>query len=166
MADVFTRKKRSDVMSKIRGRGNLSTEMLMIALMREHGIKGWRRHRNLPGRPDFVFLKEKVAVFVDGCFWHGCPAHYVAPRTAAGFWRAKISGNRDRDRKNSRTLRKLGWRVLRFWEHDFGRGGRSAAVVKKLRAQLAARCSAPFFGISFDGRLSKGKVCKTLKGNE
>ena len=142
MADVFTRKKRSEVMSRIRGRGNLSTEMRMIALMREHGIKGWRRHRHLPGRPDFVFLKEKVAVFVDGCFWHGCPAHYVAPRTAAGFWRAKISGNRDRDRKNSRMLRKLGWRVVRLWEHDFKKGGRSAAAVKKIHAHLAARASA------------------------
>jgi DNA mismatch endonuclease, patch repair protein len=132
MADVFTRKKRSEVMSKIRGRGNLSTEMRMIALMRTNGIKGWRRHHRLPGRPDFVFLRERVAVFVDGCFWHGCPAHYVEPRTAAAFWRAKISGNRARDRRNSRALRRLGWRVVRLWEHDLKKGARSAAVIRRI----------------------------------
>jgi len=136
MADVFTRKKRSEVMSKIRGRGNLSTEMRMIALMREHGIKGWRRHQCLPGRPDLVFLKERVAVFVDGCFWHGCPVHYVAPRTAIGFWRKKIEGNRERDRRNSRELRSRGWRVLRIWEHDLKRDRRLNAI-KRLRALMA-----------------------------
>ncbi len=143
MADVFTRKKRSEVMSRIRSRGNLSTEMRMIALMREHGIKGWRRHRRLPGRPDFVFMRERVAVFVDGCFWHGCPVHYVVPRTAAGFWRAKISGNRDRDRRNSRMLGKLGWRVVRLWEHDFKKGGRAVIAIAKIRAYLGARAPTP-----------------------
>jgi DNA mismatch endonuclease (patch repair protein) len=136
MADVFTRKKRSEVMSKIRGRGNLSTEMRMITLMREHGIKGWRRHQCLPGRPDFVFPKERVAVFVDGCFWHGCPVHYVAPRTAIGFWRKKVEGNRARDRRNSGELRRRGWRVLRIWEHDLKRDRRMNAI-KRLRTLLA-----------------------------
>lgn len=138
MADVFTRKKRSEVMSRIRGRGNLSTEMRMIALMRAHGIKGWRRHRPLPGRPDFVFIRERVAVFVDGCFWHGCPVHYVAPRTAIGFWRKKIEGNRARDRRNTRELRRRGWRVVRLWEHDFKKGGRSEAALRRIQVRLRA----------------------------
>jgi len=133
MPDVFTRKKRSEVMSKIRGRGNLSTEMRMIALMRGQGIKGWRRNRPLPGRPDFVFPKEKVAVFVDGCFWHGCPVHYVEPRTATDFWRRKIAGNRRRDQRIGRELRIMGWRVLRLWEHDLKRD-RQLNAMNRLRA--------------------------------
>ena len=138
MADVFTRIKRSEVMSKIRGRGNLTTEMRMIALMRLHGIKGWRRHQRLLGRPDFVFRKERLVVFVDGCFWHACPVHYIAPRTAIGFWRKKVEQNRARDRRNSRELRRQGWRVLRLWEHDFEKGGRSAAAIRTIRLHLAA----------------------------
>jgi DNA mismatch endonuclease (patch repair protein) len=136
MADVFTRKKRSEVMSRIRGRGNLSTEMKMIAVMRKYGTKGWRRHQRLPGRPDFAFRKERVAVFVDGCFWHGCRLHYTEPRTATGFWRAKIAGNRARDRRNSRALRRLGWRVVRLWEHDLKKGGRSATVIRRIQILL------------------------------
>jgi DNA mismatch endonuclease (patch repair protein) len=138
MADVFTRRKRSEVMSNIRGRGNLSTEMRMITLMRRHGIKGWRRHYRLPGRPDFVFLKERVVVFVDGCFWHGCPIHHVEPRTAATFWRTKINGNRLRDIRNNRELRRLGWYVVRLWEHSFKKGGRSELAIKRIMARLVA----------------------------
>jgi len=133
MADVFTRKKRSEVMSKIRTRGNLSTEMRMIALMSGQGIKGWRRNHPLPGRPDFVFRREKVAVFVDGCFWHGCPVHYVEPRTATAFWRRKIAGNRRRDYRVTRELRNMGWKVLRLWEHDLKRDRRLNAMTR-LRA--------------------------------
>jgi DNA mismatch endonuclease (patch repair protein) len=138
MADVFTRLKRSEVMSKIRGRGNRSTELRMVAMMRLHGIKGWRRHRSLPGRPDFVFPKERVAVFVDGCFWHGCPAHYVEPKSSTSFWRAKIAGNRARDRRNTLALQQLGWRVVRLWEHDFKKGGRSAGALRRIKAHLSA----------------------------
>lgn len=137
MADVFTRTKRSEVMSRIRGRGNLSTEMRMIALMREHGIKGWRRHRPLPGRPDFVFIQERIALFVDGCFWHGCPVHHVAPRTAISFWRKKIEGNRARDRRNSRELRRRGWQVIRVWEHELKKDGRSPVAIRKLQLLLS-----------------------------
>ncbi len=136
VADVFTRDKRSEVMSRIRGRGNLSTEMRMIALMRLHGIRGWRRNSRLPGRPDFVFPKERVAVFVDGCFWHGCAKHYVEPKSSTGFWRDKIAGNRRRDRRNSRRLRQLGWRVVRLWEHDFRKGGSAGAAIRKIKIHL------------------------------
>src|SRR3989442_3445808 len=75
MPDVFTKAKRSAVMSLIRGSGNRDTELRMMALFRAHGVTGWRRGALLTGRPDFVFRRERVAVFVDGCFWHGCPKH-------------------------------------------------------------------------------------------
>jgi DNA mismatch endonuclease (patch repair protein) len=71
-------------------------------------------------KPDFVFRKLKLAVFVDGCFWHGCPRHFIKPRNNAAFWRAKIAANRTRDRFVNRTLRAQGWKVLRIWEHALG----------------------------------------------
>jgi DNA mismatch endonuclease (patch repair protein) len=68
-------------------------------------------------RPDFVFRKERLVVFVDGCFWHGCPRHYARPKARRAFWDAKIAANRARDRRVDRALRASGWRVLHVWEH-------------------------------------------------
>ncbi len=105
-------------MARIRGSGNKDTELRLIALMRAARITGWRRNAPLFGKPDFVFAKLRVAVFVDGCFWHGCPLHATQPRQNAKFWREKIARNQARDRLVNRTLRALGWRVLRIWEHE------------------------------------------------
>ena len=116
MPDVFTQAKRSEVMSRIRGKGNKSTEIKLLKLFREHGIKGWCRHQPLTGKPDFVFPKERLAVFVDGCFWHGCPCCYIKPKQNAKFWEEKIGGNKRRDLKVSRQLRTVGWSVCRIWE--------------------------------------------------
>ncbi|MGB0581577.1 MAG: very short patch repair endonuclease [Limisphaerales bacterium] len=107
---------RRQIMQSIRGKGNKTTEMRMVAIFRELGITGWRRHQKLPGKPDFVFRKSKVAVFVDGCFWHGCPRCYQAPQTRSEFWRNKVETNQRRDRRVSRQLRDMGWSVHRFWE--------------------------------------------------
>jgi len=75
MVDIFTKKKRSEVMARIKGRNNKTTEMRFAQLLRAVGVKGWRRHKKVLGiRPDFVFLREKTAIFIDGCFWHGCQA--------------------------------------------------------------------------------------------
>ena len=73
MTDVFSKKKRSQVMAAIRSKGNKTTELRLASILRAHGISGWRRHQPLFGKPDFVFRRERLAVFVDGCFWHGCP---------------------------------------------------------------------------------------------
>ena len=122
MTDVFTAEKRSEVMSLIRSTGNKGTELKLVALMRGLGISGWRRHVLLKAggmvkvKPDFVFRASKVAVFVDGCFWHGCPRHGTRPRQNRKFWDAKIARNIARDRKVARALRKAGWSVLRIWE--------------------------------------------------
>lgn len=116
MPDVFTKAKRSEVMSNIRGKGNKSTEIKLLKLFRENGIKGWRRHQPLPGKPDFIFRKERLAVFVDGCFWHGCPRCYIKPKQNAEFWDKKIGSNIKRDKKVSRKLRTEGWQVCRIWE--------------------------------------------------
>lgn len=105
-------------MSLIRSRGNRDTELRMIALFRAHGLTGWRRNARVFGKPDFVFRGERVAMFVDGCFWHGCPKpkHAPMPRNNAEFWAARLSRNIERDRLVTRTLRQQGWTVLRVWE--------------------------------------------------
>jgi len=118
MPDNFTKAKRSAVMALIRSSGNKDTELRMIALFRAHGIAGWRRNARVFGRPDFVFPRLRVAVFVDGCFWHACPKHGTMPAGNRAFWKAKLARNSERDRTVTGALRTAGWTVLRIWEHD------------------------------------------------
>src|SRR6266481_5319183 len=112
MADIYDSAKRSAIMSSVRGTGNRSTELRLIAIFRAFSITGWRRKQPLPGRPDFVFRRERVVVFVDGCFWHGCPRHATMPANNRTFWQRKLAGNAARDRAVTRSLRKPGWRVI------------------------------------------------------
>ena len=107
---------RREIMQSIRGKGNKTTELKLLALFKEHKVTGWRRHQPLPGKPDFAFPREKVAVFVDGCFWHGCPRCHKEPRKNTEFWRNKVAGNKKRDRRVDRQLREKGWKVCRIWE--------------------------------------------------
>jgi len=153
MADVFSKSKRSEVMARIRSRGNKATELALAKLFRRHKITGWRKQLEIRGRaalprgpniraaqqrrptssrvrPDFVFRQVRLAVFVDGCFWHGCPRHGTRPKGNAAFWRKKIARNQARDRLVNRTLRKLGWQVFRIWEH---------ALVRKNQSRLLRR---------------------------
>jgi len=104
-------------MAAIKSVGNLSTEQALVSAFRRLGVKGWRRHVNLPGKPDFVFRKQRLAVFVDGCFWHNCPKHGHIPHSNRKYWLRKLRRNKERDRVRNRELRKQGWRVLRLWEH-------------------------------------------------
>jgi DNA mismatch endonuclease (patch repair protein) len=140
MPDVFTRKKRSEVMSRIRSRGNKETEITLMGILRRHKISGWRRHAvirvtaprsNFSVRPDFVFRAGRLAVFVDGCFWHACPRHSNLPISNRAFWRKKLAVNRNRDRLVNRTLRRLGWRVVRLWEHELRHPEKCAAKIKR-----------------------------------
>ncbi len=121
MTDILTPAQRSALMAKVRGAGNASTELRLIAVFRAGGVTGWRRKFPLPGKPDFVFPRLRLAVFVDGCFWHGCPLHGTQPRQNAEFWQMKIAKNQARDLLVTRTLRARGWRVLRIWEHELTR---------------------------------------------
>ena len=121
-------------MAAIRSTGNRDTELRLVTILRAHRITGWRRHQPLLGKPDFVFRRERVAVFVDGCFWHGCPKHGRKPASNKTYWHEKLARNRARDLKVCRELRRNHWRVLRLWEHDLA-GER--LVVARLRAALA-----------------------------
>ena len=135
MADIFTKAKRSEVMSRIRSCGNRGTELRLIALMRAYGITGWRRNARLFGKPDFVFRAAKLAVFVDGCFWHACPRHATMPRSNRAFWKAKLTRNAARDREVTRALRRAGWRVLRVWECAL-RMKRAAGTMRRIDRAL------------------------------
>ena len=97
----------------IRGKGNKDTELRLIQFFRHQRITGWRRGWPIPGKPDFVFPKIKLVVFVDGCFWHGCSKHGTQPKNNEAFWFKKLTSNRIRDRLVTRTLRQQGWHVLR-----------------------------------------------------
>lgn len=116
MADVFTVVKRSQIMRAVKPRGNRTTELKLASFFRRFGHTGWRRNSALPGSPDFTFPQHRIAVFVDGCFWHGHSCRNTSPTNNASYWKTKIEGNIKRDRKVSRLLRARGWRVLRIWE--------------------------------------------------
>lgn len=106
---------RSQQMSRIKGRDTSPEQELASALWR-HGLRYRRHHLTLAGRPDFVFSGKRVAVYVDGCQWHGCPAHYVPPRSNIAFWANKLATNVARDHSQTAALEAQGWRVLRLWE--------------------------------------------------
>lgn len=142
MADIWTQSKRSEVMSRIKGRGNKATELRLIGIFKAHRITGWRRHWPLEGKPDFVFPKLKLAVFVDGCFWHGCPLHATQPKSNSDFWQTKLARNRARDRFVTRTLRTHGWKVLRIWEHELAKKNEKRLAARLRRAGLLS----PTFG--------------------
>ena len=135
VADVFTKKKRSQVMAAIRSRGNKDTELKLVAMLRTAGITGWRRHQPLAGRPDFVFRRGRLAVFVDGCFWHGCRYHCRMPQGNREYWQGKIARNRTRDRLTTRLLRSRGWRVLRIWGHALAA---PETVIARITSELSA----------------------------
>ena len=133
VADTFTKIKRSAIMAAVRSRGNRGTELSLVALLGRHGFVGWRRHQSLPGKPDFIFRRQKVALFIDGCFWHGCSRHLRMPASNREYWLAKISRNKLRDKKVTKELRRRGWVVIRFWEHDLRN---ETQLVRRLRQAL------------------------------
>ena len=118
MPAAHTKAARSNNMRAIKSSGNKSTEQRIIILFKKNRITRWRRHPNLKGKPDFIFPHQRIALFVDGCFWHGCKKHFKTPNTNRRFWMHKIRGNKKRDKVVSSDLRKSGWKVIRIWEHQ------------------------------------------------
>ncbi len=133
---IPTTPQRSRIMSAIRSWGNRSTEIYLIKIMCWYNITGWRRNWLLPGKPDFVFPKHRLAVFVDGCFWHGCSRCYIEPKSNTEYWREKIRRNILRDRRNMCLLRTKGWKAMRIWEHALKNDN---VVANKIKKALAAR---------------------------
>lgn len=140
MTDTVTPKERSRIMAKVKGRGNKSTELKLIKYLKEYGIKGWRRKYPLLGNPDFVILKVRLAIFVDGCFWHGCKEHCRLPATNRKYWVEKIDSNIKRDKKINRDLEDKKWLVIRIWEHELKKSNYQKILekIKDLAEQGAA----------------------------
>jgi DNA mismatch endonuclease (patch repair protein) len=128
---------KSAQMARVRSSGTDAELRLRSALWRR-GLRYVLR-RKLPGRPDVVFVRARLAVFVDGCFWHGCPTHYTAPKANDEFWRSKLSENVDRDRRVDAALRSLGWTVLRLWEHEIEADVESAATRVERAVRVGTR---------------------------
>jgi DNA mismatch endonuclease, patch repair protein len=116
MADDRTKAQRSETMRKVRGK-DTSCEMSLRRELHRRGLR-YRLHTDLPGKPDIVFVAARVAIFVDGCFWHGCPEHCRLPATNREYWEAKIARNRTRDARATRALHDDGWIAIRLWEHE------------------------------------------------
>ena len=143
MADVVNAEKRKEIMSKVKSTRNKSTELKLIALFHEHGIKGWRRNYNVKGHPDFILLREKIAVFVDGCFWHGHNCRSIHPQTNADYWEKKISYNQEHDRVITMLFENRGWTVIRIWECSLKKANQTSTlehimqIIDEKRAQYA-----------------------------
>lgn len=116
MADVLNKAQRSFCMARNRPK-DTSPELRLRKALWKLGFR-YRLDSKLPGRPDLVFASKKVAIFVDGCFWHRCPRHFKPPGTNVAFWRQKLSGNAARDKRVNRKLKAMGWQVIRVWEHE------------------------------------------------
>ena len=122
MADVFDSKKRSDIMSKVRSNNNKSTELALIKFFKENKITGWKRNYPVKGHPDFVFLDKKIAVFVDGCFWHGHDCRNTRPSDNAG--QRKRERNIKHDKEVTAMFENRGWTVIRIWECELKKKNR------------------------------------------
>lgn len=118
MADTFTKEQRSEIMRKVKSNRNKSTELKLIHFFKTHKITGWRRAFKLFGKPDFVFPKQRVAIFVDGCFWHGHNCRNTKPKDNKDYWQQKIERNRKRDSEVTQVLADKRWSVIRLWECD------------------------------------------------
>ncbi len=116
MADVFDSQKRSDIMSKAHSNNNKSTELALIKFFKENNITGWKRNYPVKGHPDFVFLDKKIAIFVDGCFWHGHDCRNTRPSDNVEYWRKKRERNIKHDKEVTALFEQRGWTVIRIWE--------------------------------------------------
>lgn len=130
MTDVFDGKKRSEIMSKIHSKGNKSTELKLIQVFRKNGIIGWRRNYPVKGHPDFVFMDKKIAIFVDGCFWHGHDCRNTRPSDNADYWSKKRERNMKHDREITELFERRGWTVIRIWECELKKKNRDLLMNK------------------------------------
>lgn len=130
MADVFDKEKRSDIMRQVKSKKNKSTEIRLIEIFMQNNVTGWKRNYPVKGHPDFVFLKHRVAIFVDGCFWHGHDCRNTRPANNEEFWRNKQERNRKHDQDITAYFEKRGWTVIRIWECELKRKNHEKALLK------------------------------------
>ena len=130
MGDVFSKEKRSQVMKAVKSRNAKTTELKMLQVFKDLHIIGWRRTYPLVGKPDFVFPKKRIAVFVDGCFWHGHDCRNVTPKENSDFWEKKRRYNKSHDEEVAKILTTKGWDVIRIWECELKRKNKEILIAK------------------------------------
>lgn len=136
MADIFDKQQRSQIMRKVKSSGNKSTELRLISVFKENNISGWRRNYAVKGHPDFVFLKMKIAVFVDGCFWHGHDCRNTTPSDNKEYWDRKRQRNIQHDREVTAIFEARGWTVIRIWECELKKKN-AEILMKKLEPLIS-----------------------------
>lgn len=125
MSDIFDKNKRSEIMSAVHSKKNKSTELKLIEIFKENNIQGWRRNYNVKGHPDFVFLDKKIAIFVDGCFWHGHDCRNTRPADNADYWQKKRERNIKHDKEITALFEYRNWKVIRIWECELQKKNRN-----------------------------------------
>ena len=139
--DKVDKATRSRIMASVRSVGNRSTERRLRAYLVQRGVGGWRvRPKGITGKPDFAFPSLRIAVFVDGCFWHGCPVCGRPPHSNVEYWGPKVAMNRTRDEAVTSDLQKTGWKVLRIWEHEIRQT--PSLIVGRIQALRAGQSAA------------------------
>jgi len=134
MSDKFSKEKRSKIMSKIRSK-NTKPEISLRKTLWHSGYKGYRlNYKKAPGKPDICYVGKKISIFVDGCFWHGCPLCYKKPSSNKKYWSKKLKENKERDKRVDGKLKKQGWVVLRFWECEINK--EIEKVSKRIKTQI------------------------------
>ena len=129
-------------MKSVRGKGNKTTEGRFRAALISAGISGWKLNvRTIEGSPDFFFANEKIAIFLDGCFWHGCELCGHIPKNNKSFWETKIARNKERDIRNTALLKSKGIIVIRFWEHEIGKSLQKC--IAKVRKTIGKQIKKP-----------------------
>ena len=131
MADIFDKEKRSQIMSAVHSKQNKSTEIRLIKVFKENGIIGWRRNYRVKGHPDFIFPNKRIAIFVDGCFWHGHDCRNTRPSDNAEYWQKKRERNISHDKEITTMFETRGWIVIRIWECELKKSN-TDILLKKL----------------------------------
>lgn len=138
MADVFPKEKRSNVMARVKASGNKTTELKLIEYFSANNITGWRRGYKVKGHPDFVFLDRKIAIFVDGCFWHGHDCRNTRPADNADYWNKKREKNIQHDKEITALFERRGWTVVRIWECELKKKNKEV-LDRKIALALSAK---------------------------
>ena len=130
MSDIFNKAKRSEIMKKVRSKNNKSTELKLIQIFKENNRHGWRRNYKVKGHPDFVFLNKKIAIFVDGCFWHGHDCRNTKPKDNQEYWDKKRERNMKHDKEITEYFENRGWTVIRIWECELKKDNKNNLLIK------------------------------------
>ena len=130
MSDIFNKAKRSEIMKKVRSKNNKSTELKLIQIFKENNIHGWRRNYKVKGHPDFVFLNKKIAIFVDGCFWHGHDCRNTKPKDNQEYWDKKRERNMKHVKEITEYFENRGWTVIRIWECELKKDNKNNLLIK------------------------------------